>query len=220
MSARHSCRCRLCRSRARLTIERPEHREANGRAIQNPRYVRTNSAFGGLHRESIVVSESRPDSPVGNVLVHYRRSEIEFPRDGSAAWRRAQARIKSLRPSSKPQPLMKRTTLNLKDSPLPFLLSTASWRGGRGPWEFASSREITVIRLSSSPPPPSLTLSFSFSLFLFFLPSLVCVLKRGVESRTICKGWRWVVHRKSAGCNGCTCAYGNLPSLAYLGGVA
>jgi len=85
MSARHSCRCRLCRSRMRLTIERPERREVNGRAIRNPRYVRTDSAFGGLHRESIGVSESRPDSPVGNVLVHYRRSEIEFPRDGSAA---------------------------------------------------------------------------------------------------------------------------------------
>lgn len=73
-------------SRARLTIEYRERREANvGRAIRNPRYVRTDSAFGGMHRESIGVSESRPDSPVGNVLVHYRRSEIEFPRDGGAA---------------------------------------------------------------------------------------------------------------------------------------
>lgn len=71
-------------SRARLTIYR-ERREANGRTIRNPRYVRTDSAFSGMHRESIGVSESRPDSLVGNVLVHYRRSEIEFPWDGSAA---------------------------------------------------------------------------------------------------------------------------------------
>lgn len=85
MSARRSCRCRSCRTRARLTIERREHLEVNGRATRNPRYVRTDSAFGGIYRGSIGVSESRPDSPVGNVLVHYRRSEIEFPRDGGAA---------------------------------------------------------------------------------------------------------------------------------------
>jgi len=141
--------CRLCRSRTRLTTEYRERQETGDHATRNLRYVRTDSAFGGIHWESIGVSESRPDSPVGNVLVHYRRSEIEFPRDGGAAWRRAQARIKSLRPPSKPQPLMKRTALNVKDSPLPFPFSSALRDTTGTTRSFASSHEI-VIRLSLS----------------------------------------------------------------------
>lgn len=163
MSARHSCRCRSCRTRARLTIERREHLEVNGRAIRNPRYVRTDSAFGGIYRESIGVSESRPDSPVGNVLVHYRRSEIEFPRDGGTAWRRAQARIKSLRLPSKPQPLMKRTTLNLKDSPLLSSLSS-------------TLREVRD--QENSRPRAKLQSSGSLFLLLSFLARL-CLKRRG-----------------------------------------
>jgi len=49
MSVKLSCRCRLCRSRTRLTTECRERQETGGYATRNLRYVRTDSAFGGIH---------------------------------------------------------------------------------------------------------------------------------------------------------------------------
>lgn len=209
MSARHPCRCRSCRTRARLTIERRERLEANGRATRNPRYVRTDSAFGGIHRESIGVSESRPDSPVGNVLVHYRRSEIEFPRDGGAAWRRAQARIKSLRPPCKPQPLMKRTALNLKDSPLPLPLFSALCEVR----DHEDSRPR--VKLQSSGP---------LSISLFPPPSLSPFFPLPARLRLKRRGWKQPGLRRMKASAGTQrmylCIRPPIFSLTYLGGVA
>jgi len=116
---------------------------------QIPRRGRYNESTGVSVPFAGRLRDAAQRSPGRNVLVHYHHSEIEFPRDGSAAWRRAQARIKSLRPPSKPRPLMKRTALNLKDFPSAFLPRCEVGAPG-----------IRVLARNCSQP----ALSFSFSL--------------------------------------------------------